>query len=49
MDKLKKTNPAPLYSETFAERITPGNLEDDLAKLGSVDWIIEVISGKFAS
>ena len=43
MDKLKKTNPAPLYSETFAERITPGNLEDDLAKLGSVDWIIEVI------
>ena len=43
MDKLKKTNPAPLYSEAFAERITPGNLEDDLAKLGSVDWIIEVI------
>lgn len=43
MDKLKKTNPAPLYSEAFAERITPGNLEDDLAMLGSVDWIIEVI------
>ncbi|MCY9696983.1 3-hydroxyacyl-CoA dehydrogenase/enoyl-CoA hydratase family protein [Paenibacillus alginolyticus] len=43
MGKLKKTNPAPLYSEAFAERITPGNLEDDLAKLGNVDWIIEVI------
>lgn len=43
MDKLKKTNPTPLYSEAFIDRITPGNLEDDLAKLGHVDWIIEVI------
>lgn len=43
MDKLKKTNPAPLYSEAFIDRITPGNLEDDLAKLANVDWIIEVI------
>ncbi|MDD9267914.1 3-hydroxyacyl-CoA dehydrogenase NAD-binding domain-containing protein [Paenibacillus sp. GCM10023248] len=43
LDKLKKTNPAPLYSEEFAQRITPGNLEDDLAKLSQVDWIIEVI------
>ncbi|GFZ87698.1 enoyl-CoA hydratase [Paenibacillus marchantiophytorum] len=43
IDKLIKTNPAPLYREDFAERITPGNLEDDLAKLSGVDWIIEVI------
>lgn len=43
LDKLKKTNPAPLYSEAFAQRITPGNLEDDLDKLSQVDWIIEVI------
>ncbi|MBD0383113.1 3-hydroxyacyl-CoA dehydrogenase/enoyl-CoA hydratase family protein [Paenibacillus sedimenti] len=43
IDKLKKTNPAPLYSDSFASRITSGNLEDDLAKLGSVDWIIEVV------
>jgi 3-hydroxyacyl-CoA dehydrogenase len=41
--KLKKTNPAPLYSEAFAERITPGNLEDHFNQLGEVDWIIEVI------
>ncbi|MEV3553289.1 3-hydroxyacyl-CoA dehydrogenase NAD-binding domain-containing protein [Paenibacillus larvae] len=41
--RLKKTNPAPLYSEAFASRITPGNLEDDLGKLSEVDWIIEVI------
>lgn len=43
MEKLGKTNPAPLYSETFASRITPGNIEDDLAKLSQVDWIVEVI------
>ncbi|OAS16278.1 3-hydroxyacyl-CoA dehydrogenase/enoyl-CoA hydratase family protein [Paenibacillus oryzisoli] len=43
LEKLGKTNPAPLYSETFASRITPGNIEDDLAKLSGVDWIVEVI------
>ncbi|TCZ73203.1 3-hydroxyacyl-CoA dehydrogenase/enoyl-CoA hydratase family protein [Paenibacillus albiflavus] len=41
--KLKKTNPAPLYSEVFADRITPGNLEDHLGELAKVDWIIEVV------
>lgn len=41
--RLKKTKPAPLYSEEFAGRITPGNLEDDLSKLTDVDWIIEVV------
>ncbi|WII38505.1 3-hydroxyacyl-CoA dehydrogenase/enoyl-CoA hydratase family protein [Paenibacillus thiaminolyticus] len=41
--RLKKTKPAPLYSEAFASRITPGNLEDDLSKLAGVDWIIEVV------
>ncbi|MEC0247886.1 3-hydroxyacyl-CoA dehydrogenase NAD-binding domain-containing protein [Paenibacillus chitinolyticus] len=43
IERLKKTNPAPLYSEAFAARITPGNLEDDLARLSGVDWIIEVV------
>ncbi|WP_127579314.1 3-hydroxyacyl-CoA dehydrogenase/enoyl-CoA hydratase family protein [Paenibacillus koleovorans] len=42
--KLKKTNPAPLYDERFAERIRPGNLEDDLPQLADVDWIIEVVT-----
>jgi len=41
--RLKKTNPAPLYSEAFAERITPGNLEDHLSGLSKVDWIVEVV------
>ncbi|WP_088831524.1 3-hydroxyacyl-CoA dehydrogenase/enoyl-CoA hydratase family protein [Paenibacillus tyrfis] len=41
--KLKKTKPAPLYDDTFAGRITPGNLEDHLAQIADVDWVIEVI------
>lgn len=41
--KLRKAKPSPLYDDTFAERITPGNLEDHLSSLGEVDWIIEVI------
>lgn len=41
--KLKKTNPEPLYDEAFADRIIPGNLEDHLARLSEVDWIIEVV------
>ncbi|WP_028596312.1 3-hydroxyacyl-CoA dehydrogenase/enoyl-CoA hydratase family protein [Paenibacillus assamensis] len=43
IERLKKTKPAPLYSEAFAALITPGNLDDDLHKLSKVDWIIEVI------
>jgi 3-hydroxyacyl-CoA dehydrogenase len=38
-----KSKPAPLYNTVFAKRITTGNLEDDIAKVGSVDWIIEVV------
>jgi len=41
--KAIKTNPAPLYHGTFAQRITTGNLEDDIAKVAKVDWIIEVV------
>ncbi|OXS60488.1 3-hydroxyacyl-CoA dehydrogenase [Cohnella sp. CIP 111063] len=41
--KLKKTNPPPLYDEAFAERITPGNLDDHLASIGEADWVIEVV------
>ncbi|MCZ8514709.1 3-hydroxyacyl-CoA dehydrogenase/enoyl-CoA hydratase family protein [Paenibacillus filicis] len=41
--RLTKTKPAALYDDAFVRRITPGNLEDDFAKLSGVDWIIEVI------
>lgn len=41
---LKKSSTAPLYTESFADRITPGNIEDHLKLLKDVDWIIEVVT-----
>ena len=38
-----KSKPAPIYSKNFYSRITTGNLTDDLSKIDTVDWIIEVI------
>lgn len=38
-----KSNPAPLFSKTYGQRITTGNLDDDLDKIAHVDWIIEVV------
>ncbi|WP_072328860.1 MULTISPECIES: 3-hydroxyacyl-CoA dehydrogenase/enoyl-CoA hydratase family protein [unclassified Paenibacillus] len=46
IERLKKTKPAPLYDNTFAERITPGNLEDHLSLIAEADWVIEVIVEK---
>lgn len=43
LTKSIKSNPAPLYHPKFANRITTGNLEDDLVRLAEVDWIIEVV------
>ncbi|MCG2460061.1 3-hydroxyacyl-CoA dehydrogenase/enoyl-CoA hydratase family protein [Flavobacteriaceae bacterium F89] len=38
-----KSKPSPIYHPKFASRITTGNLEDDIAKVAQVDWIIEVV------
>lgn len=38
-----KSKPAPLYHPSFKDRITTGNLEDDIAKVKDVDWIMEVV------
>ena len=38
-----KSKPAPLYHNSFKNRITTGNLEDDIAKVKDVDWIMEVV------
>ncbi|WP_420322944.1 3-hydroxyacyl-CoA dehydrogenase/enoyl-CoA hydratase family protein [Flagellimonas sp.] len=38
-----KSKPSPIYHKNFASRITTGNLEDDISKVGDVDWIIEVV------
>lgn len=38
-----KSKPSPIYSQKFASRITTGNTSDDMEKLVSYDWVIEVV------
>jgi 3-hydroxyacyl-CoA dehydrogenase len=38
-----KSKPSPIYKKSFKNRITTGNLEDDIAKVKDVDWIMEVV------
>jgi 3-hydroxyacyl-CoA dehydrogenase len=38
-----KSNPSPIYSQKFASRITTGNTTDDMAKITTCDWVIEVV------
>ncbi|MFT5848428.1 MAG: 3-hydroxyacyl-CoA dehydrogenase [Psychroserpens sp.] len=38
-----KSTPSPIYKQSFKNRITTGNLEDDIAKVKDVDWIMEVV------
>ena len=45
-DALKtslKSKPSPIYNKKFANRITTGNLEDDLHLIKDADWIMEVV------
>ncbi|WP_374630585.1 3-hydroxyacyl-CoA dehydrogenase/enoyl-CoA hydratase family protein [Ferrovibrio sp.] len=43
IEKMLKTKPAPFMHARVAKLVTPGNIEDDLAKLADVDWICEAI------
>ena len=43
LTKALKSKPSPIYHQDFAKRISTGNLEDDIAKVKNVDWIIEVV------
>ncbi|MFD2250637.1 3-hydroxyacyl-CoA dehydrogenase [Pseudochelatococcus lubricantis] len=43
IERLKKTDPAPLMSEKAARLIEPGNIDDDLARIGECDWIVEAV------
>lgn len=38
-----KSNPAPLYKKSFADRITTGNFDDDMKLIANCDWVIEVV------
>jgi 3-hydroxyacyl-CoA dehydrogenase len=43
-ERAKKLSPSPYYHESVLERISLGNLEDDLPKIADADWIIEVVA-----
>ncbi|RLD40505.1 MAG: 3-hydroxyacyl-CoA dehydrogenase, partial [Bacteroidetes bacterium] len=45
-DALKatlKSKPSPIYRQSFAKRITTGNLDDNLKDIKDCDWVIEVV------
>lgn len=37
------SKPSPIYHKSFANRIETGNFDDDMDKIASCDWIIEVV------
>jgi len=43
LDFAVKSNPSPIYRKSFVSRIVTGNFDDDLALIGSCDWVIEVV------
>lgn len=43
LQKAVKMNPAPLFDQRYASRISTGNFDDDLPKIKNTDWIIEVV------
>jgi 3-hydroxyacyl-CoA dehydrogenase len=44
LDAAKKAKPAAFFTASLAERIAIGNFDDDLARCGEADWIIEVVA-----
>jgi 3-hydroxyacyl-CoA dehydrogenase len=38
-----KSKPSPIYKQAFADRITTGNMDDNMKDIDSCDWVIEVV------
>jgi len=43
LERLAKSDPPAFMHKSARERITPGNIEDDLNRLGEADWVIEAV------
>jgi len=41
--KMLKSEPAPFMSARAAKLVTPGNIEDHLARVAECDWIVEAV------
>jgi 3-hydroxyacyl-CoA dehydrogenase len=46
IERLLKSDPAPFMHRSNARLVTPGNIEDDMARLADCDWIIEAVLEK---
>jgi 3-hydroxyacyl-CoA dehydrogenase len=44
LEAAKKSRPAAFFTPETARLVTPGNLEDNTAWCGQVDWIIEAVA-----
>jgi len=44
LEAAKKSRPAAFFTPETARLITPGNLDDNLAWCGEVDWVIEAVA-----
>src|ERR1700722_18619397 len=44
LEAAKKSKPAAFFSAALTEKVSIGNFEDDLSRVGEADWIIEVVS-----
>src|SRR5262249_36949293 len=43
LQAVLKSNPSPIYKQSFAKLITTGNFTDHMKDIASCDWIIEVV------
>lgn len=42
-DRARKLKPSPLYLKEMADRITLGNVQDNLDDLADADWVVEAV------
>lgn len=43
LEAARKSKPAAFFEPSISSLVTPGNFEDDLARVAEVDWIIEAV------
>src|SRR5262249_8740297 len=46
LDRAQKLRPAPFFLPEYIQRITLGNVEDDLAAITDADWVLEAVVEK---
>src|SRR5664279_358496 len=43
LDGARKSKPAAFFDASLARLVSVGNFDDDLKRLGEVDWVIEAV------